>query len=186
MTDTFETIVRRWLESFALELKDFVHVVCDDADLDDDLRDAAAGAVLYALAPGDVVPDSIGPLGFVDDALALRLVLDEIAKRAPVRFAAYLDRMPELCEPLEGDLEAARKHFDDTFELFRTRVLKFEKLEFKGKKVADVLAHPEWLDAEVSVAALKLDFKPADVNSALKRLHTLPPLFRQKLIPRVK
>lgn len=186
MTDTFETIVRRWLESFALELKDFVHVVCDDADLPDDLRDAAAGAVLYALAPGDVVPDSIGPLGFVDDALALRLVLDEIAKRAPERFEAYIDRMPEMVEPLQDDLDAAREHFGETFELFRTRVLKFERLEFKGKKVPDVLAHPEWLDAEVSVAALKLDFKPSDVRSALKRLNTLPGLFRQKLVPRVK
>ncbi|MEI8256890.1 MAG: DUF1232 domain-containing protein [Deltaproteobacteria bacterium] len=186
MTDTFEIVARRWLESFALELKDFVHVVCDDADLDDDLRDAAAGAVLYALAPGDVVPDSLGPLGFVDDALALRLVLDEIATRAPERFESYLDRMPELSEPLQDDLDAAREYFGETFELFRTRVLKFEKLEFKGKKVPDVIAHPEWLVAEVSVAALKLDFKPADVNSAIKRLHTLPPLFRQKLVPRVK
>ena len=186
MTDPFEKVARRWLESFAIDLKDFVHVVCDDGDLDDPLRQAAAGAVLYALAPGDVVPDSAGPLGYVDDALALRIVLDEIATKAPDRFEAYSERLAELIGPLEDDIEISREFFGDTYEMFRARVLAFERLEFKGKRVPDALGDPGWLGDEVSIAALKHDFKPADVTSAIKRLHTLPPLFRQKLAPRTK
>lgn len=186
MTEPFEKVARRWLESFAQDLKDFVHVVCDDADLDDSLREAAAGAVLYALAPGDVVPDSAGPLGYVDDALALRIVLDEIATKAPARFEAYRDRLAELIGPLADDIQVSRDYFEDAYDMFRTRVLAFEKLEFKGKRVPDALGDPEWLGDEVSIAALKHDFKPADVTAATKRLHTLPPLFRQKLAPRTK
>ena len=184
MTDTFEKISRRWLESFAQDLKDFVHVVCDDANLDDALREACVGAVLYALAPGDVVPDSAGPLGYVDDALALRVILDEIATRAPERFDAYRERLAEMIDPLADDVAVSRAYFEDGYDLFRARLLAYEKLEFKGKKVPEALADPEWLDDEVSIAALKHDFKPADVTSAIKRLHTLPPLFRQKLAPR--
>jgi uncharacterized membrane protein YkvA (DUF1232 family) len=184
MSEQLEGIARRWLESFAQDLKDFMHVVCDDADLDDQLREAAAGAVLYALAPGDVVPDSAGPLGYVDDALALRIVLDEIRQKAPARYEAYQSRLSEMLAPLGDDIDVSKKYFEDAYDLFRTRVMAFERLEFKGKRVRDVLADPAWLEEEVSVAALKHDFKPSDVSAATKRLHTLPPLFRQKLAPR--
>ncbi len=186
MTEQLEGIARRWLESFAQDLKDFIHVVCDDADLDDPLREAAAGAVLYALAPGDVVPDSAGPLGYVDDALALRIVLEEIRERAPARFDAYSGRLTEMLTPLADDVAASKGYFADAYELFRTRVLAWERLEFKGKRVRDALADPAWLEEEVAVAALKHDFKPNDVLAATKRLHTLPPLFRQKLAPRTR
>jgi uncharacterized membrane protein YkvA (DUF1232 family) len=178
----FESTARRWLESFQQDLKDFLHVVCDDMELDDGLRASATAAVLYALAPGDVVPDSVGPLGFVDDALALRIVLDEIAERAPARFDAYRERLPDMIDALEDDIALARSFFDDTFDLFKARVLATVRIEFKGKRVPEALADPEWLDDEVTVAALKLDFKPSDVTSATKRLNTLPPLFRQKLV----
>jgi uncharacterized membrane protein YkvA (DUF1232 family) len=184
MTASFENIAHRWLESFAQDLKDFMHVLCDDADLDDPLREAAVGAVLYALAPGDVVPDSAGPLGYVDDALALRIVLDEVRVRAPARFEAYGSRLPDMLGPLADDVAVSKKFFDEAYDLFRGRVMSFEKLEFKGKRVRDVLDDPAWLEEEVAVAALKHDFKPNDVQAATKRLNTLPPLFRQKLAPR--
>jgi uncharacterized membrane protein YkvA (DUF1232 family) len=153
-------------------------------DLDDALREAAAGAVLYALAPGDIVPDSQGPLGHVDDALALRIVLAEVAQRAPERFASYGPRIPELVEGLEADLEQARAFLEEAFEPFRARLLESNRIEFKGKRVADVLADPVWLDAEVSVLALRLDFKPADVKAAARRVDSVLPMFRQKLVAR--
>jgi uncharacterized membrane protein YkvA (DUF1232 family) len=183
-TAQFETTTHRWLTSFQQDLKDFLHVVCDDLDLEDDLREAAVGAVLYALAPGDVIPDSTGPLGYVDDALALRIVLGEVAARAPARFASYEDRIPEMAQSLNADLDAARAFLDDVYEPFRARILGSKKLEFKGKKVADALTDPQWLDDEINLVALKLDFKPADVNAAVKRVATLLPTFRSKLAPR--
>jgi hypothetical protein len=42
-------------------------------------------------------------VGYLDDALALRVVLDELREKAPTRFDAYADRLPELTEST-GDL----------------------------------------------------------------------------------
>src|SRR5262249_1398793 len=108
----------------------------------------------------------------------------EIAQKAPARFDTYADRIPDLIEGLDDDLAVARSFLTDAYEPFRARVLRAENLEFKGKNVSDACADPEWLAAEVSVVALKLDFNPADVNAALKRVSTLQAMFRQKLVPR--
>ncbi len=183
-TEAFERCATRWLSSFQQDLKDFVHVVCDDQDLDDELREYAAAAVLYTLAPGDVIPDSNGPLGFVDDALALRIVLGEIAAKSPARFASYKPRIPEMLDPLEGDLASSKAFLLETYEPFRTRVLAKDRIEFQGKRVRDALDDAGWLEQEITVMSVKLDFKPADVQSVSKRCAAVLSMFRQKLLPR--
>ena len=47
----------------------------DDAELSEHARTRAAGAMLYLLAPGDLIPDTFGLLGHVDDSLVLRMVM---------------------------------------------------------------------------------------------------------------
>src|SRR5687768_14923039 len=107
-TGPFEKVAERWLSNLQQDLKDFLRVVCDDGDLDDSLRRTAVGAVLYALSPGDVIPDSSGPLGFLDDALALRLVLETVRTKAPDRFRAYEARITDMTASLDEDLAAAK------------------------------------------------------------------------------
>lgn len=186
MDHQLEDVAQRWLDSLQQDLKDFLHVVCDDQDLDDAVRTQAIAAVLYTLAPGDVVPDSSGVIGYLDDALALRVALDAVRRSSPDRFAAIRTRVPEFAESLEGDLEAFRVALDDVYEPFCARVLSGERNEFKGKRAADLLdaEGAAWLDEEISVAALKLDFKPAAVQAAARRASTVIPTFRQKLAPR--
>ncbi|MBI5513452.1 MAG: DUF1232 domain-containing protein [Deltaproteobacteria bacterium] len=177
-------VAERWLTSLQQDLKDFLHVVCDDQDLDEGLRAMAVSAVLYTLAPGDVIPDSSGVPGYIDDALALRVVLARIRERFPERFDGYAERIPELAASTGEDLDAFRAWLGDLYELFATRVGAVEKNEFKGKHAQDLLADPDgatWLEEEVSVAALKLDFKPQAVASAARRVNTLLPTFKQKL-----
>lgn len=184
-----EEIAARWLSSLQQDLKDFLHVVCDDPDLDEPLREVVTAAALYTLAPGDVVPDSSGVLGYLDDALALRVALAEVRDRAPERFVHYQDRIPEISASVEGDLEDFKAFLGDLYEPFRQRLLTSEKTEFKGKHAKDVLADPDgakWLDDEVSVAALKLDFKPTAVQAASRRVTSLLPIFKQKLQPPVR
>lgn len=185
-TSAVEDIALRWLPALQQDLKDFLHVVCDDPDLDDTLREVATAAALYTLAPGDVVPDSSGVLGYLDDALALRVALAEIRERAPERFDHYVDRIPEFTATVGDDLETFKTFLGDLYELFRARVVTSDKTEFKGKKAKDLLNDADgarWLDDEVSVAALKLDFKPTAVQAAARRVSTLLPIFRQKLQP---
>jgi uncharacterized membrane protein YkvA (DUF1232 family) len=185
-TNQLEGIAERWLSSLQQDLKDFLHVVCDDQDLDDAVRTQVISAVLYTLAPGDVVPDSSGVIGYLDDALALRVAIDSVRVSSPARFEAFRGRIPELAESIEGDLDAFREALGDVYEPFCTRVLSSDRNEFKGKRAADLLDADgaAWLDEEISVAALKLDFKPSAVQAAARRAATIVPTFRQKLSPR--
>jgi uncharacterized membrane protein YkvA (DUF1232 family) len=173
------------LSNLRQDLRDFLHVVCDDQDLDDALREEAIGAVFYGLTPGDVIPDSNNPpLGYVDDALALRIVLGEIRERAPSAFERYRERLPELCETLNEDLDAARAFLGDLYELFVQRVRQAKDLAYKGKTVRDSLMDPAFLDEEITLLGVKLAFKDEAVESASRKVSTLLPMFRQKLTKR--
>lgn len=185
-SNPLEEIAERWLSSLQQDLKDFLHVVCDDQDLDDDARTAALAAVLYTLAPGDIIPDSSGVLGYLDDALALRVALDRVRSSAPARFEAYRDRSPDFISSADEDLDAFREALGELYEPFCARVLSSERNEFKGKRAGDLLDSEgaAWLDEEITVAALKLDFKPAAVQSAARRVETIVPTIRQRLAPR--
>ncbi len=185
-SNQLEDIAERWLSSLQQDLKDFLHVVCDDQDLDDDVRTAAVAAVLYTLAPGDIIPDSTGVLGYLDDALALRVALERVRAASPTRFETYRERAPEFISSADEDLDAFRENLGDLYEPFSARVLSSERNEFKGKRATDVLDldGAAWLDEEITVAALKLDFKPAAVQSAVRRLDTFAPTIRQRLAPR--
>ena len=187
-TEALDTIADSWLSTLQQDIKEFVRVVCDDPELDESLRDRVHGAVFYALVPGDVIPDSMGVMGYLDDALALRIALDEVHREAPDRFESWRDRIPELVESVGDDLATFRESLDEeTYQAFRQRVFAIEKVEFKGRRASEVaqgVVDPGWLAAEVSVLALKLDFKPAAIRAAVKRVDSALQMFHQRLQPR--
>lgn len=177
-------VAERWLTSLPQDLKDFLHVVCDDLELEESVRSVALCAVLYTLTPGDVIPDSTGVPGYIDDALALRVALEVVQQRAPARFATYAERIPELTDSVGADLDAFRALLGELYPAFVARVADTDRYEFKGKTVKDLLADDDgttWLDEEVAVVAPRLEFKPAAVQSAARRVASLLPTFRQKL-----
>ncbi len=180
-------VAARWLPTFQHDLKDFLRVVADDPELDDELRQLAVGVVLYTLAPGDVIPDSAGVVGYLDDTLALRVALDELRVRAPERFEAYADRLPELTDTTGDDFEVFKAVLGDVYEPFRAKVLASPAIEFKGKKAPELLTSddgPAWLADEVAEKALKLDFKQSAIDSAVRQVDGIQALFRQRLAPR--
>jgi uncharacterized membrane protein YkvA (DUF1232 family) len=186
MTTPFEDVTRRMLANLRQDLRDFFHVVCDDQDLDDPLREAAIGAVFYGLTPGDVIPDSSNPpLGYVDDAIALRVVLEKIEREAPAAFERYRDRIPDLCDTLHEDIDSAREFLGpELYDAFARRVFQATQLEYKGKSVRDAFTDAGFLDEEITVLSVKLAFKDEAVESAARKVSTLLPQFRQKLTRR--
>lgn len=186
MTTPFEDVTRRMLSNLRQDLRDFFHVVCDDQDLDDALREEAIGAVFYGLTPGDVIPDSSNPpLGYVDDAIALRIVLSLIESKAPAAFERYRERLPEMCDTLHEDVASARAFLgDELYEAFAQRVLQAKTLEYKGKTVRDAFEDAGFLDEEITVLSVKLAFKDETVESAARKVSTLLPQFRAKLTRR--
>jgi uncharacterized membrane protein YkvA (DUF1232 family) len=185
MTTSFEAVAARMLSTLRQDLRDFFHVVCDDGDLDEALRTLAFGAVLYGLTPGDLIPDSVSPpLGYVDDALAIRVVLAKIAQDAPASFARYRERLPELCDGLEADISAARGFLGDVYEPFVARVFHATTLSYKGKSARDAFEDSSFIDEELTVLSVKLAFKDDAVQSAGRKVSTLLPQLREKLTRR--
>jgi uncharacterized membrane protein YkvA (DUF1232 family) len=185
--DALEQVAERWLSTLQHDFKDYLRVVADDPDLEDPLRDNVVTALLYILAPGDVVPDSMGALGYLDDALAMRVALDEVRIKQPAQFDAYRDRIPELVESVEGegsDLDVFRAALGDVYEPFKARAFSPERNEVKGKRAKELIDDPDganWLNEEVLVTSLKMDFKPAALQSAARKAATVIPIFQQKL-----
>lgn len=181
---SLKKVAARWLPAFQQDIKDFLRVVGDDPELDDDLREKAIGVVLYCLAPGDVIPDFVGVVGYLDDALALRIGLAEIRDKAPERFAVYRDRLPELTELLGQDLDAFRAVLGELYTAFEQRIAATVTIEFKGKRAKSLMADDEgaaWLQDEVSEKALQLDFKASSVDSAVRQVDDIVKLFRTRL-----
>src|SRR5579864_2795468 len=81
-------VLRSRITSIPADLKALFAIV-DDADLPDELRTLAAGAIFYNLNPANLIPEKEGMLGLADDAIAIRCALDEARRAVPDRAKAY-------------------------------------------------------------------------------------------------
>ncbi|HEY2494406.1 MAG TPA: DUF1232 domain-containing protein [Paenibacillus sp.] len=62
---------------FIDELKQMYHQFCED-EITLERRAILGSALLYFVLPTDVIPDYVFPLGYLDDAIAVQLVLDRL------------------------------------------------------------------------------------------------------------
>ncbi|MBI2893964.1 MAG: DUF1232 domain-containing protein [Deltaproteobacteria bacterium] len=176
----FQSFLARAIPAIPADLKVLLRILQDE-DLDDGPRLEAAGAILYTLSAGDLVPDSIGVLGYVDDALVCRIALARAGEAAP----RYRERYPKLYETLATDLASAREFLgDDIFDFVGRAAVARTDNDYKGKKARDFLTDPEasgWLADEASAEIAKLVFRKPDIERELKKVDTLVPRLKQKL-----
>src|SRR5512132_4370098 len=138
MTDV-AAFLERAIAALAIDLKVLLRAVQDE-NLDDELRREAVGAVLYAISAGDLVPDSLGVLGYADDALVCRIALQRIGAKE----ATWRERYPRLYERLDEDLASARAFLgDELYEFVGRAAMSRIDTEYKGKKASDFLEDPE-------------------------------------------
>lgn len=175
-----QSFLARAIPAIPADLKVLLKILQDE-DLDDPVRLEAAGAVLYTLSAGDLVPDSMGVLGYVDDALVCRIALARAGEAAP----RYRERYPRLYETLATDLASAREFLgDDLYEFVGRAAMARTDTDYKGKRARDFLTDPEasgWLADEASAESARLAFRKADVEREIKKVDTLLPRLRQKL-----
>jgi uncharacterized membrane protein YkvA (DUF1232 family) len=184
-----EDFVDRYVRA-VLDLPQDAKVLCellDEESVPDDGRAALAGALVSLLQAGDLIPDTWGPLGLVDDAIMLRLAVDfavpaggEVRERMARRFTAFFAE-------LSGDLETARSFLGDTFTLFDSRLPKLRLLEHKGKRVDTVLrddAVRAWLFDEVDEAMTDLEVAEDDLHVGMRRIEALLTHLRRRLAHR--
>jgi len=159
----------------------------DDAELPEEAHLRAAGTLLYLLAPGDLVPDTFGVLGHVDDALVFRMSMAATLKDAPDdRVTAYRERYPEVFGTLEADLAVASEFLGELYPWIETRLEEkaLGKIEFKGKRAQMTLDDTEdegWLYGEVSEALLDFDVDDDELARELRRIDKIIPIMQQKM-----
>lgn len=156
----------------------------DDAELGDECRVRAAGALLYLLAPGDLVPDSFGLLGNVDDSLVFRMTMAATLEDVPDRAEHYKTRYPEVFATLEQDLAVVAGYLGDLYPWLASRVGVLRDIEYKGKKAAgfpDDVEEGSWLYDEVNEAMLDFDADEDELSRCLRKVDDIVPIMRQKM-----
>ncbi len=156
----------------------------DDPEFEDETRLRAAGALLYLVAPGDLIPDTFGVLGSVDDVLVMRMTMDYALKTTPSQTSHYTERYPEVFESLAADLETAHGYLDEVYPWMVTYLARVVKIEFKGKKASAMLVDDDagtWLYDELNEALLDLEYDDDELNRELRRVDRILPVLQEKM-----
>ncbi len=180
--EAFAAFMARAIVALPQDLKLLLDMA-DDEEFDESLRTLAAGAVVYAIAPGDALPDQMGVLGYVDDALMARLAMSEIARRDPERGAFYRSKHPEIFDSIEDDIQAARAFLTDAFRYFESKIETVKNDEFKGKRPLDCVRDAQmssWLYDELLAKTVEMEFDDDEVERAVKKVATVLPRLKQK------
>ncbi|MBI5490338.1 MAG: hypothetical protein HY905_23580 [Deltaproteobacteria bacterium] len=187
--DAREEFVSRYVRA-VIDLPQDVRVACellDDDEIDQDAQAIVVGSLLSLLQAGDLIPDTWGPLGMVDDAITLRLAAAHAAPAGSAVRERQTQRFPAFFAELEPDLAAARGFLADTFALFDARLPKLRQAEHKGKRVDMVLRDPAaraWLFDEVDEAMTDLEIAEDDLLVAMRRVDSLLTHLRRRLAHR--
>jgi uncharacterized membrane protein YkvA (DUF1232 family) len=106
-----------------------------DADLPLEARQAAAGAVIYCLSRNDLIPDSAGAVGFVDDVVVVRLVLERLLVLSGDAIGDYPERFSDQFAELGEDLQLLRDYLAEAIGWLERHVEQLAQLKYKGKGV---------------------------------------------------
>lgn len=136
--------LRELLVMLPYDLKVLFEVMTDE-DLPKDARYLAAGGVMYCLSPADAMPDLLGPVGFVDDAIAVRLVLKRLLDTGGEDFSEYPERFPEQFAGLDADLELFDSYFAESLGWLseRLELKRLSAMKHKGKTVVEYVEDDE-------------------------------------------
>jgi uncharacterized membrane protein YkvA (DUF1232 family) len=156
----------------------------DDAELNDETRMRAAGAMLYLLAPGDLIPDTFGLLGHADDSLILRMMMAYAIEQNPERSEHYRERFPEVFDTLEPDLESASRFLGELYPWMFRYLDRLREVEYKGKRaelfVNDIEASL-WLYNEVNEDLLDLEFDDDELQREVAKVEKIIPILKEKM-----
>ncbi len=184
-SDTLQNFAVRILTTLVEDYRRLFDVA-DEPELDMPLRKMAAGLAAYAMSPGDILPDSMGLLGHLDDAVLFRLLLERVRKEAPEVAAAQAARNPDIWEPLEADLAAWREFVgDDVYAWMYERIKEFPALVHKGRPVGGLDLDSDesaWIRDELTSSLVRIDVKELAARREVRaKIDGLLPRLRQRM-----
>jgi uncharacterized membrane protein YkvA (DUF1232 family) len=138
----FVELVRSWLVSLPHDLK-IAFDAMDDENLPRPVREVAAGAVIYVVSPNDSVADrNEAVVSYADDAVLLRLALQNALGEGGEDEQAFRERFPELFEGLQENLELCKNVMGELMTWLEAKASSLKSIDYKGKKA------PKFLDDE--------------------------------------
>lgn len=139
----FVELVRNWLVSLPHDLK-IAFDAMDDENLPRTTREVAAGVVAYVVSPNDFIQDrNDAVVSFADDALLLRLALQNALGKGGEDEQAFRERFPELFEGLEENLTLCKSVMGELMTWLESKVPGLSSMDYKGKKITKYLDDSE-------------------------------------------
>lgn len=181
--EEFIGFLSRSITEISLDVK-IMFAMMDDPEFTEVTRTRVAGALLYLLAPGDLIPDTFGLLGQSDDSLVMRMTMSYMLSERPEQEDYYRERYPEVFETLQQDLEIASNFLGEIYPWMEKYLEKMVTIEFKGKKAKDVIEDVEansWLYDEINEALLDLEYDDDELNRELRRVDRILPVMQEKM-----
>lgn len=163
--DRFAEALRGGMLSLPQDLKAMLRIT-EDGDLDDKSRVLACGAILHVLSGANAIPGVKGVMGFADDVIVLRLVIERIEKTSPEVIRAHRDEDPETFGPMAEQTEAIRAHLGELTAVLDKTVDGLSRLSFEGHTAQECARDQEaqtWLYDSVHEAIVERLELPEDV-----------------------
>lgn len=175
--------IQQLLVSLPYDMKVLFEAISDE-NLPREARVVAAQATIYCLSPSDPIPDTLGLLGFVDDAVLVRLSLQRLLKLGGEDAEGYPQRFPELFGPLEQDLELVREYLGADMKWLDDRIdPRYAKSPYKGKDANTYVDDDEALEYLYSEGlAFTTDYEIDEEEAAKLRGQPVLDAFHKRMV----
>jgi uncharacterized membrane protein YkvA (DUF1232 family) len=181
---TFADVLREGMLSLPHDLKAMLRIV-EDPELDDPGRVLACGAILHVLSGHNAIPGVKGILGYADDVIVLRLVVERLGKTSPEVIAHHKDDSPDIVGVFDDQLKVVRDHLGELLVVIDRAVDALPKGTFEGHGAVECARDAEsatWLYDSVQEAIVeRLELDPDAVVRAVKGAGEIKGLLKQRL-----
>ena len=131
-----------------------------------------AGSLLHVISAGNAIPGVRGVLRHLGEVLLLRVNLATVREKSPEAFSQHVAASPELLEPLDEELEAAREYLENRIAVIEQVASKAAELNHQGHTASACVHDGEssnWLYDAVHEALIdQFEFDESDVARDLK------------------
>jgi uncharacterized membrane protein YkvA (DUF1232 family) len=138
----FLATVSRQLVALPYDMKILFEAITDE-ELEHSARVQAAGGVMYVVGPFDAIADNQPLIGFVDDVIVLRIVVDELRKKDPEITGRLIDRYSESFSTLDDDLKIYRDFLGAAYGFLEHKAHVMATSTYKGHTAKQYVDDPE-------------------------------------------
>lgn len=181
---TFQDVLREGMLSLPHDLKAILRVV-EDPDLDDAGRVLACGTILHVLSGQNAIPGTKGVLGYADDVILLRLLIERLRGTSPDVIKHHCDDSAETLGLFERQTKEVRAHLGEVMVVLDRAVDTMPKTAYEGHTAIECARDPEaatWLYDSVHEAIVeRLELDPDAVSRALKSAGEIRGFLKQRL-----